>query len=325
MPTHAILITYRDMEKKMTELITKATRKYDSFKQLYFDNGWALILLLSMEVVKIPTEDKLKIFISGHGGTGIQYITANDGARKQTVEDLAALLACALEERATSMEASANTEVNMVSCLFGRISSDGLAECPAVRLHKMLAAKKVYVDLVARTERVAAKPIGRVTMSLRHSHIDQLKIDKLNREKRLHELTTEDLATVRRWFGQKTQFTKIRCTYRSDAAVVLIRDYKAGEDMHINSDSLEGRRILWADNVINILVEYITPTGGQTEVTDARHQILYRRVRMYDDARDPGAIYKSLQALTDSTQRINFTTDPSLPLIKTLLSAYPSG
>jgi len=69
-------------------------------------------------VDKIEDGEKLKIFISGHGGTGIQFITDNDKRRKVTVDDLATLLEDGLKNRATSMGASANTEVSMVCCLF---------------------------------------------------------------------------------------------------------------------------------------------------------------------------------------------------------------
>jgi hypothetical protein len=47
MNTHAILITYRDLEKNNTELINKARLNYASFKELYFDSGWALHVLLT--------------------------------------------------------------------------------------------------------------------------------------------------------------------------------------------------------------------------------------------------------------------------------------
>jgi hypothetical protein len=56
MPTHAILITYGDMRHRLTELISKATgtgSKYTSFKELYFDSGWALQRSLRDEVNKI--------------------------------------------------------------------------------------------------------------------------------------------------------------------------------------------------------------------------------------------------------------------------------
>jgi len=254
MPTHAILITYRDMVSKVSEFIKKAQDKYGRrFEQLYFDSGYQLTLSLDDAVRKIPEDEKLKIFISGHGGTGSQYITADDRVRKQTVGDLAMLLADGLINRATSMGDSANTEVNMVSCLFGRTPDGGLDRCPAVLLHRKLAAKEVYVDLVARTESMAARSIGRKTISLLDLNIDGLK----------------GVKHVTGLARRKTQFTKIRCTYQGDAAVVGLRDYDRGDDVYINSESLEGQRILWADNVINELVKHITPPRGQTEVTDA--------------------------------------------------------
>jgi hypothetical protein len=326
MPTYAILITYMDLTENNTELVSKARRKYASFKQLYFDSGWSLRGLLSFEVAKIPTKEKLKIYISGHGRTGIQYITDNDGAQQQSVEGLAALLECALNARATSMGASENTEVNMFSCSFGRTPDGGLAKCPAVRLHKMLAAKEVYVDLVARTEWLAAKPSGRVTMSPQHRQIDALEYIKYLQDGQKQKALTM-APVVESWKRRKTQFTKIRCTYRSGAAVVLIRDYDKGAGIHINSESLQGRCILWADNVINELVEYIRPP---TEVADAQYKILYQAVKWYDATRDPGAFYQSLLlaipnlSISRTKEKINFTTHRNTALlIKRLLKAYP--
>jgi hypothetical protein len=352
MPTHAILINYRDMEEQIKELIDKAARKYYSFQQFYFDSVF-LDVLLRHAVRDTPADHKLKIFISGHGGTGQQYITANDRVRKQTVEDLAGLLCFALRsQRATSRANSENTEVNMVSCLFGRISSAGLAECPAVLLHRELCSWQVYVDLVARTEYVAARATGRVTMSLRHGKIDKLKYDKLfqetskldpndyvddyHRRKNLAEMQQ----MVKSWQRHQAQFTKIRCTYRNDAAVVLIRDYKKeADDIHINSESREGRRILWADNVINELVKYITPPSGQTEVTDARHKTLYQTLEWYDTARDPEGLKAKMEVLISGAggddpakkflkdrgigKLIPFRLPKTALLIQELLRAYP--
>jgi hypothetical protein len=347
MPIHAILITYFDMRTKMSELANKARKKYASFKQLYFDSGWTLRHLLTIQLRQISTEHKLKIFISGHGGTGQQYITSDDGARQQSVEGLAALLGYALKGRATSMGASANTEVNMVACLFGRISSDGLAECPAVRLHKLLAAQKVYVDLVARTEKVSARPTGRLTVSLRHSEIDNPKYEKLTQEYNTLNKNKDTLKRIRQeniireigtmgvtnWPQHKTQFTKIRCTYQQDAAVVLIRDYYSQEEPYINSADLPGRRILWADNVINKLVKHITPPSGQTEVTDARHKILYETLAWYDGARDPVRLKTDMERFISGTgsfdlfkQLIPYSgSRETAQLITNLLSAYPPG
>ena len=153
MPTHAILVTYRDMlTGVLPEFTTKAEGKYgDRFKRLYFDSA-ALKGELYDAVKSTPASDKLKIYISGHGGTGVQYITNDAQNRKQTVDDLARLLYFGLSRRATSWAASSNTEVNMVSCLFGRTPDGRLEGSPAVLLHRKLATWGVYVDLVARTE-----------------------------------------------------------------------------------------------------------------------------------------------------------------------------
>jgi hypothetical protein len=338
MPAHAILITYRDLEYQNTELVSKATSKYASFKQLYFDSGYQLSLSLRYVVDRIPKKDRLKIFISGHGGTGVQYITANDGVRKQTVGDLAALLESALGARAASRGASDNTEVNMFSCSFGLTPDGGLDGIPAVRLHRMLAAKGVYVDLVARTEWLAAKPRGRVTMSPLHRKIDTLEYNKyleMSKDDDVGEHYAEKVnqmyPIVERWKRPKTQFTKIRCTFleADGSPVVGIRDWKGQEGPYINSMDLQGRRILWADNVINQLVEYITPPDGQTEVTDERHKKLYETVKYYDEERDPVRLEGRLGRLkTDfSTHRKTFHWPGSTPktagVITKLLDEYP--
>ena len=86
----------------------------------------------------------------------------------------------------------------MVCCLFGRTTNGLLDEsCPAVLLHRRLAAKRVYVDLVARTESVAVEDTGRKTVSPLdlHIHASKFKLNDLMR--------------------RKTQFTKIRCTYQN--------------------------------------------------------------------------------------------------------------
>jgi hypothetical protein len=345
MATHAILITYRNLEKNNTELINKARRKYASFKELYFDSGWVLIRYLIQEVREIPKTDRLKIYISGHGGTGQQYITDNAGNRKQTVEDLAIVLAYGLEERQTSPQTSANTEVNMFSCFFGRTPDVCLDGCPAVCLHKMLTAKGVYVDLVARTESLRASGSayrGRVTASLLRRNIDIPEhINKYDKAAALWSFLPEDMraeklremderANVRAWWSAKTPFTKIRCTYRNGAAVVLLRDYDKGRDAYINSMDLQGKRILWADYVINKLVAYITPTGEQTGVTDPRHKKVYETVKHYDAAHDPELLKNSLMKLKTefSTHRnvfsrLTFELPKTARLITDLLSEYP--
>jgi hypothetical protein len=135
---------------------------------------------------------------------------------------------------------------------------------------------------------------------------------------------------------RKTQFTKIRCTYRDGAAVVLLRDYNAGEggEIHINSESLQGRRILWADYVMNELVKHITPPKGQTEVTDDRHKKVYEVVERYDAFRNPVTLRDGLVDLLDP-KKTDFATHRKkvhwfgLPktagLITDLVRQYPSS
>jgi hypothetical protein len=318
MASHAILITYMDMEKKLPEFITKASEKYGRrFKRLYFDAGFQLNLSLDDAVRKISDNDKLKIFISGEGDTGIQYITADDRVRKQTVDGLAALLTYALQECAANKKDSADTEVNMVCCLFGR-TTNGLLDnsCPAVRLHRTLAAKKVYVDLVARTESIYTRHGGeRRTISLLDLKFVAPSSSPSDRGLLLH---------------RKTQFSKIRCTYESGAEVVLLKDYSSEDIPWINSESSQGKRILWADYVINELVKHITPPSGQTQVTDERHKKVYETVNAYDVERQPERLKKRLE---DLLKQADFTTHrdtihwPGLPktagLITKLVGSYP--
>jgi hypothetical protein len=317
MPTSAILVTYRDMEPKvLPEFITKARDKYrdDRFKRLYFDDAGLKDSLLRA-VDDIPADQKLKIFISGHGGTGIQYITADDQVRKQTVEDLTSLLKYALKQRATSRANSANTEVNMVSCLFGRTPVGGLGQCPAVRLHLELCRENVYVDLVACTESIVAKAIGRTTISRLNESINELMYGK------------RDI-----YCKQKTQFSKIRCTYQGGVPVVLIKNYYSGDVPYINSESPEGKRILWADNVVNEIVKYIKPSKGvfsrKIEITAARDEKLYNLLTAYDTPRDPQVLKQGMENLLPEfsihRDRIHGSGLPkTAELITNLLRTYP--
>jgi hypothetical protein len=346
MPTHAILVTYKDMEPKvLPEFITKARGKYgdDGFKQLYFDAGEGLKGKLHDAVWDVPDEDRLKIFISGHGGTGIQYITADDQVRKQTVDDLARLLHFALSDRATSPQNSKNTEVNMVSCLFGRTPIGGMEQCPAVRLHQELGRRHVYVDLVARTQSIvvaspewaqqfAAPQSGsRTTVSVVEDEIQEL-ISPKKRPGHAQRL--------------KTQFSKIRCTYRGTAPVVLIKDYE-NQEPWINSETRQGRYILWADNVVNEIIKYVKPSfkeavrvakargpedieGRVDELADPRHKELLRVAIEYDMHRQHDILEEKMRRIllpAFSKHRglgpIHFGLPKTAQLIKRLLDAYP--
>jgi hypothetical protein len=261
-------------------------------------------------VENTPADHKLKIYISGHGNTGSQYITDDSGTRKQTVDDLTNLLSFALSERATSWEASKNTEVNMISCLFGRTTDGSLEHCPAVRLHKQLTIRNVYVDLVARTEIINTT-------------------SGVHKSKTLLDYKMKVMAS-----NPKNRFSKIRGTYLNGAPVVLLRDYWAEDNLHINSETLEGERILWADHVVNKFVDYIQPSiksSGFMQVADAREKELHDLVFRYDQLRDPADLKGRMEAVRDkiSDHRSLWgkATSTKLPrtarLITDLLSKYP--
>jgi hypothetical protein len=315
MANHAILITFRDMDKKLSEFIAKAKKKYGrNFRKLYFDDGFEMETSLYDSISDIHEEDKLKIFIAGEGDTGTQYIGSANKLQKKTVDNLATLLADALGTRAKYKKDSDKTEVNMVSCLFGRTTNGLLDErCPAVRLHRALTAKKIYVDLVARTESINTRYGGRrLTAS-----VPDLK---------LVAPSSSDIPSL---LHAKTQFSKIRCTYQeSGGPVVLLRDYESEETPYINSQGSQGKRIVWADYVVNELVKYITPTGGETEVTDDRRKQVFATVKTYDSERDPVRFKERLERLkTDIGTHRKKLHWPGLPrtakLITKLLEQYP--
>jgi hypothetical protein len=104
MAKFAILITYTDMETDILPgFIGRAEKKYgERFSILRLDGGkWIVGNRLASAVTQIPPGEKLKVFISGHGFTGVQYITDNSGIRRQTVDDLASLLCTGLDHRCT--------------------------------------------------------------------------------------------------------------------------------------------------------------------------------------------------------------------------------
>jgi hypothetical protein len=216
----------------ISEFVTKARAKYAAnFKQLYFDSG-TLTGKLSREVSSVPAADKLKLYVSGHGGTGIDYITDDSKTRKQTVKDLANLLARALQDRATDPNTSADTEVNMISCLFGRTPDGSSDQSPAAKLHKELFQRGVFVDLVARTESIIVLPAGRTTIAPSRS-----------------EYVAENIKLA--FAESKTQYTKIRCTFLSGSPIVKLRAYQYGDDVYIQSDCL-GPSVKWKNGALSL-------------------------------------------------------------------------
>jgi hypothetical protein len=95
---YAILITYRDMESGILPgFVAKAKDKYKAnFFRVQLDSGTKEAKSLLKGFVDpnqyIPTGDTLKIFISGHAATGIQYITDNSGNLKMSIDDLVDIL-----------------------------------------------------------------------------------------------------------------------------------------------------------------------------------------------------------------------------------------
>jgi hypothetical protein len=291
MPKHAILVTYNDMEGEvLREFIAKAQKKYDAnFSRLYFDSG-ALATDLTNKVRAVPADEKLKIYVSGHGGTGKDYIMNDAETKKQTIQDLGKLLASALKDRATS----ANTEVNMISCLFGRTPDGSSDTAPAVKLHRDLCTRGVYVDLVARTESIVCMDQGRQTLSpFSNTYVDD--------------------AHKGRGVMRKAQFSKIRCTFQGNTAIVQLRAYAAGDDVYIQADGQDGRRALWADYAVNEIMKsiHVKKTNGDIITGDVRERALKELLEKYDAIRTPIFLKTLLEKLVDgsgNTVETNFKT-----------------
>ena len=88
MPTHAILITYKDMETKvLPEFITKARDKYgDRFTQLYFDSA-VLKGKLYVAIKAIPDGDRLKILslVTAVRASNTLPMTRKFGSRRSVI------------------------------------------------------------------------------------------------------------------------------------------------------------------------------------------------------------------------------------------------
>lgn len=327
MEKHAILLTYMDLEAdQLSQFIPKAEQKYKSFKQLYFDNPGTLKDELHAAVLNVLDADKLKIYICGHGGTGIDYIMNNALNRKQTLEDLENLLCFALKERATSPDTSALTEVNMISCLFGRTADGRSDSSPAVKLHLKLASRGVYIQLVARTECASFTNKGVQTISAIQYHVYEPYFGKDLRPK---------------FYSRKVPYSKILCQFEGKSPIVSLRGFDATPDKYIKADTVTAKRTLWADYVINEFVKIIRLSAGK--ITDAREQKLAMLVGVYDVNHNPQLLKQKMEALVDGTgddEESNFTKhrnafskvialtgNSQLPkkaqLIKDLLAKYP--
>lgn len=326
---HAILLTWRNMEPKvLPHFIARAANKHGAdFHRLYFDSDTVAADLVTL-VSTIPNNERLKVYISGHGGVGIDYITDDTEARRKTVPELVELLAPALADRAQDRAQAANTQVNMVSCLFGRSPDGQSGTSPAAKLHQALADRDVFVELIARTESVVAMDTGRSTVSIMDNKVYEPVYGR--QAKFIH---------------RRVPFTKVRHGYRDGARIISLAAYDPG-GTYLETSTLEGRRLLWADYVISEMVKLIELKGtgvlgkGPVDVTDARQKVIRDLIAWYDSMHNPALLKAKMAALVDGTgdtERTNFLKhrnllsrafSPDKPatavVIETLLQSYPS-
>lgn len=335
MATHAVLVTWQNMETKvLAQLLTRASAKYGArFTRVHFDGGGASAGLLAA-VRGVPATDRLKVFVSGHGNTGTDNITDDTQTQKQTIGELVTLLATGLAPRATTAETSSHTQVTMVSCLFGR-TPDGTSLSSAERLHRALAARRVYVDLVARTESVVEQAAGRATTTTLNYFIYVPRFGKQPK-----------------FFQRRVEYSKLLCTFVGGAPVskrcLYDRDPSDPDSVntYVNNDTLEGRRLLWADYAIAELVKRIKleKTGAaddDVDVIDVRQKAIRDIVTYYEVLHRPDKLREKLAAVVDgtgTTDATNFTTHRSelgrrlsflfqpatAKLVRHLLEAWPA-
>ena len=296
MPTHAILITWDNMlPKVLVRFKAKAQAKYGAeYHELIFGDN--LVSDLSDLITSIPNDDPLRIYISGHGGTGIDYITDDSQLIRKTVDELVDLLTDGLSQRPTSKDNSAHTKVIMISCLFGRTPNGQAMVSPAAKLHDGLADWDVFVDLVARTESMATGPAGHLqTISLMN-----------------HKIYERGDGRRRKLFVPRQQYTKVLYSFNGDARVSSIASYDAA-DTYVETTTLEGRRLLWADHATNRIVDFIKVKNsgilgkGPPTVSDSRQRKLKYTLEWYESFRQPPMLKAKLEALVP----VNDFTGPS--------------
>ncbi|WP_035059383.1 hypothetical protein [Andreprevotia chitinilytica] len=323
-----ILITWRNMLPNVLSQFQERMQtkhKDNGYEELYFDDGPLKAVLHG----KVPADraERVKIYISGHGGVGIDFITDDTEKIKQTVDDLAAMLAFALRDRATSKAESAATQINMISCLFARTPDGGAHSSPAAKLHKKLADGGIYVDLVGRTESIVATKDGRTTIDL---ITNRVQVPKLGRN---HPGL----------YKSKVPYTKVLHTFAGEAIQIRMAAYD-GADTYVESSTLQGRRILWAEHTVNQIEAFIQldKTGA---IKEERQQVLAAVVAFYNNGRrggagrrDPAAFRAELASLVDGTGTTtldNFLihrswyrtkwadTPKTAAFVQRLLSSYP--
>jgi hypothetical protein len=321
-----LLITWRNMiPKVLPELSANLKLKHaaSGYEELFFDDGPLQDVLLG----KIPADraERVKIYISGHGGVGIDYIADDTETHKKTVDELAALLGHALRNRANSKAECAATQINMVSCLFARTPDGNATTSPAAKLHQKLANDGIYVDLVGRTESVVATSDGRKTISLLH-----------------HKVYEPVYGRKADFYVEKVPYSKVLHTFEGDERRIKMASYSPVDGHYVDTSNLQGRRVLWAEHAVNRIIERIKLDAKTKEIKDARQKKLSAIVAAYDALRRPELFKSKLEELVDTTSTSTDTSDNFLlhrdwfrtksaatpktaVFVQELLSTYPTA
>jgi hypothetical protein len=315
MPKRAILIGYKNMLAGSSDLIAKMRQNYPNAAVCQFDQRAERGFKVAMQICK--PDDPLKIFILGHGGNGLYFITDDTRKRQQSLEDLTKLLKAGLDKRCNWPPASQYTEINMLACQFGRAPGGRVYDSPAVKLHRSLMSNGIFVNLVARTESISNNPQGqRITLyPEKDAYYSANKVKIPNSA-----------------YSRKANYTKILCTFRDNEPIIRIRDYAKGE--WIATASIKGLRIVWADKVIDILMKNIQLDKGGT-ASNERQGALDKLAIAYGRSRDPTGLKGDMEDLLKdarfTSHRSEFSklfNSDSLPataqIVKDLLTEYPN-
>lgn len=177
----------------------------------------------------LPTADTLKVILFGHGDGHSLHLWKTDSEEGPFVsgEVLIALLTFLLALRAGFREDSERTELNIVSCWYGRPNELDLKQSNAWKLFVALRARNVYVTLFARTEPVSY--CGEHVLT--HSTIQ----------------TRLSMPIGKSW--AKAAFTKLRCFYtpQSFGECELLPKVQASER--------DAKRAIWAQHATDTVID----------------------------------------------------------------------
>lgn len=274
--------------KPLAAFAPRAAEKHrdNGFEVVYFDSaqdhpGVSLAVHLR---ARIPAslDERVKLYISGHGGIGCDFITDDTEAQRQTVDQLARLLIEALGHRATATARCSQTQINMVSCLFAR-SPNGVAESsPAAKLHRKLIDNGIFVELIGRTEAIVALPEGRATINEFDNRVNVPVYGK-----------------TPRFYQPKTSYTKVRHTAGGVGTQIIERRDYAG-DTYVSSRTPLGLQLLWAERTIDRILRFIK-TDAEGQMADPRHRKLAEIAERYSTLLRPPLLKANLRELLSSS------------------------